>query len=244
MGWWHGVVDSRHELQNPTSAEKILLLGEALGLDASSRVLDVGAGRGGPAVLLAGAHGCRITCVEPWPEFADAVRERARAAGIEHLVEVVESQAKDFNIKSAGFDAALCIGATFAFDGLVPTVKALARAVPSRGLIAVGEPFWREWPLPRDFELPAGEEDFLPLAETVERFESGGVELVSLFASSQDDWDRFESLKWLTLDQWLAAHPDHPQAEEFRAQGRYHRDRHFRWRRDLMGWAIFVGRVP
>ena len=237
------VVESHHELQNPTSPEKILLLGEALGLDGSSRVLDIGAGRGGPAVLLAREFGCRITCVEQWPEFADAARERARAAGIEHLVEVVESKAQDFEIESDGFDAALCIGATFAFDGLVPTVEALAEAVPSRGAVAVGEPFWRVWPLPHDVELRDGE-DFLPLAETVDRFESGGVELVSLIASSQDDWDRYESLKWLTLEQWLAAHPDDPQAEEFRAKGRDHRDRHLRWRRDLMGWAIFVGRVP
>jgi len=26
--WWHGVVEARHELQNPTSAEKILLPGQ------------------------------------------------------------------------------------------------------------------------------------------------------------------------------------------------------------------------
>ena len=128
MAWWHAVVDSRHELQNPTSPEKILLLGEALGLDESSRVLDIGAGRGGPAVLLAREFGCRILCVEPWREFADAIRERAQAAGVGHLVEVVESKAQDFEIEAAGFDAALCIGATFAFDGLVPTVEALARA--------------------------------------------------------------------------------------------------------------------
>jgi len=84
----------------------------------------------------------------------------------------------------------------------------------------------------------------VPLPDTVERFESGGVELVSLIASSQDDWDRYESLHWATLDEWLAANPDDPQAEEFRERGRQQRNRHLRWRRELMGWAIFVGRVP
>jgi hypothetical protein len=92
-------------------------------------------------------------------------------------------------------------------------------------------------------ELALGGEGLVPLAETVERFESGGVELVSLIASSQDDWDRYESLHWATLDEWLAANPDDPQAEEFRERGRQQRDRHLRWRRELMGWAIFVGRV-
>ena len=243
MAWWYTVVESRHELQNPTSAEKIRLLGRELGLGESSHVLDVGGGRGGPAVLLAQELGCRITSVERSPEFAAAARERARAAGVADLVEVVESAAKDFRIGRSGYDAAMCLGASFAFDGLAPTVRALADVVPPRGLVAVGEPYWRAWPLPDEFTLSEGE-DFVPLSQTVERFESAGVELVSLIASSEDDWDRYESLKWSTLEEWLAANPDDPQAEEFRARGRLHRDRHLRWRRDLMGWAIFVGRVP
>jgi hypothetical protein len=67
---------------------------------------------------------------------------------------------------------------------------------------------------------------------------------VSLIAASEDDWDRYESLHWSTLDEWLAANPGHQQGEEFRERGRNYRDRYLRWTRDLMGWAVFVGRVP
>jgi hypothetical protein len=248
MPWWYAVVESRHELQNPTSPEKIRRLGELLGLDRSSRVLDVAGGRGGPAVLLASELGCRITLVELSTEFAAAARERAGAAGVGDLVEVVESDAKDFAIERGGYDAAICLGASFAFDGLVPTVRALAEAVPSRGLIAVGEPYWREWPLPEAFARSeggrVGEEDFLPLADTVDRFESAGVEVVSMLVSSEEDWDRYESLHWLALEEWLAANPDDPQADEFRERGRRRRERYLRWDRALLGWAIFVARVP
>jgi ubiquinone/menaquinone biosynthesis C-methylase UbiE len=243
MPWWYAVIESRHELQNPTSAEKIRLLGERLGLDGSSHVLDVAGGRGGPAVLLARDFGCRITLVELSSEFAAAARERARAAGLADRVDVVESDAKDFEISREGYDAAICLGASFAFDGLEPTVRALARAVPPRGLIAVGEPFWRTWPLPDGFDVE-DYTDFVSLPETVERFESAGVEVVSVIASSEDDWDRYESLRWFTLEEWLAANPDDPQAEEFRARGRATRERYLRWTRELLGWAIFVCRVP
>jgi hypothetical protein len=34
------------------------------------------------------------------------------------------------------------------------------------------------------------------LADTVARFETAGIDLVTLIASSRDDWDRFESLHW------------------------------------------------
>ena len=69
------------------------------------------------------------------------------------------------------------------------------------------------------------------------------MRVVSLIASSEDDWDRYESLQWQTLDRWLAANPDDPQAEEFRARGAADRDRYLRWERAVMGWAIFVCRT-
>jgi hypothetical protein len=41
MPWFFAVIEARHELQNPISAEKIRLLGERLGLGPGSHVLDV-----------------------------------------------------------------------------------------------------------------------------------------------------------------------------------------------------------
>ncbi len=42
------VAESGHELQNPISEEKLVLLGRRLGLSPDSRVLDIASGRGGP----------------------------------------------------------------------------------------------------------------------------------------------------------------------------------------------------
>jgi SAM-dependent methyltransferase len=70
MDWPYEIAERDHEIQNPTSAEKILLLGSYLRLTAESRVLDVACGKGGPAAILAAAYGCRITGVEIRPEFA------------------------------------------------------------------------------------------------------------------------------------------------------------------------------
>jgi SAM-dependent methyltransferase len=241
MPWWYAVVESLHDIQNPTSAEKIRLLGRRLGLGPSSRVLDIASGKGAPASLLAEEYGCRITCVERSPEFAAVARERAT-----DLIEVIEADAGTFEYEPGTYDVALCLGATFVYGGLVQTLRALAPAVRPRGFVAVGEPYWRSWPLPSEFERDEDgeeDEDFVPLRETVARAESAGVEVVSLIDSSLDDWDQYETLHWLALDKWLAANPDDPQADEFRAQGRRYRDRYLRWERDLLGWAIFVCRT-
>jgi SAM-dependent methyltransferase len=240
--WWHAVVEAAHEIQNPTSAEKICLLGERLGLGPESHVLDLASGRGGPALILAQEFGCRLTCVERAPEFLAAAREHVAAAGLEDRIELVEADAAMFELDR--YDAALCIGATFVFGGLVPTLERLAATAP---VVAVGEPYWQVWPLPPEAEADANkrtdEDEWLPLAETIERAESTGVRVVSLIASSVDDWDRYESLHWQTLDRWLEQNPEHPQAEEFRARGAAGRDRYLRWERETMGWAIFVCRT-
>jgi SAM-dependent methyltransferase len=239
MTWWYAVVEAAHEIQNPTSADKIRELGTRLGLGPGSHVLDIASGRGGPALVLAEAFGCRLTCVERSPEFLAAARERVAAAGLEDRIELVESDAADFEL--GRYDAALCLGASFAYGGLVPTLERLRVAAP---LVAVGEPYRREWPLPaadRDGEERVDEGEWLPLPETVERAESTGVRVISLIASSEDDWDRYESLHWLALDAWLAANPEHPQADEFRARGTARR-RYLAWERAAIGWAIFVCR--
>jgi len=239
MTWWHAVVEAEHELQNPTSPEKIRLLGERLGLGPTSHVVDIASGSGGPAVLLAGTFGCRLTCIERAPEFVAAARERVAAAGLDDRIEIVEADASTYEL--GRYDAALCLGATFVFGGLVPTLE---RMRPSAPLLAVGEPYWREWPLPAAADGPrrTAEGAWLPLAQTVERVESTGVRVVSLIASSEDDWDRYESLHWRTLDTWLAANPGHAQAQEFRERGAAHRARYLAWERAAMGWAIFVCR--
>jgi SAM-dependent methyltransferase len=239
MTWWHAVVESEHEIQNPTSADKIRLLGERLGLGPASHVLDLASGNGGPAFLLAETFGCRLTCVERAPEFVATARERVAAAGLDDRIEIVEADASTYEL--GRYDAALCLGATFVFDGLVPTLERLRPTAP---LLAVGEPYWRVWPLPAAADGPrrTDEEEWLPLAQTVERVESTGVRVVSLIASTEDDWDRYESLHWQTLETWLAANPGHPQAEEFREFGAAKRARYLGWERAAMGWAIFVCR--
>jgi SAM-dependent methyltransferase len=234
--WYHAVAERDHELQNPTSEDKIRLAGSAMRLDSASRVLDVAAGRGGPAIVLAQAFGCRLTCVERAPEFAAAARGRVHEAGLEDLVRVVEQDAREFPIEEGSYDAALCLGASFVWKDLAGTLDALAPAVRAGGYLAVGEPFWRRWPLPEGLEA----EGYVPLAETVEQVEEHGLPVVALVAASEDDWDRYESLHWRSLEEWLVEHPDVSDADAIGAEYRRWKDRYLRVERDLLGWAIFV----
>jgi SAM-dependent methyltransferase len=236
MPWYYAVAERDHDLQNPTSPEKIRHVGELLRLGPESRVLDVACGMGGPAMLLAATFGCQIVGVERAPDFVTWGRERLAAAGLDGRVEIVEGDASAYPLEREAWDAALCLGATFVFDNLAGTVAALMPTVKPGGYVAIGEPFWKEWPLPREVD----DMGYVPLEETVERFTARGLALTGLVASSLDDWDRYESLHWRALEEYLADNDD----PEIRSRHERSREEYLQYQRRLLGWGIFVGRKP
>ena len=229
---WHEIVERDHDLQNPTSREKVELAGAYLRLAPGMRVLDVASGRGGPALLLAQRFGCRIHGIEYYESFAATARERIAAAGLEALVDVEVADASKVQLEPEGWDVALCLGAAFIWGHIGDAAERLAAAVKPGGGVAIGEPFWHE-------PGRAGE-DFVDLPSTVARFEGAGLDLIGLVAASVDDWDRYESLHWRAAVEEIAAGA----GPEFAATHREHVERHLRVRRDQLGWAIFVGRKP
>ena len=232
MPWYYAVAERDHDIQNPTSAEKVRLMGEWLRLGHESRVLDVACGKGGPALVLASAFACRITGVEQASEFAAAARERVAEAGLGDLIEVVESDAREFPLESESWDVALCLGATFVWDDLDGTLSALVPAVRPGGHVVVGEPYWRR-------AAPVGIDTmgYVSLSETAAKIERHGLSLIGLLSSSTDDWDRYESLHWRAVEDWLAENDD----EEIRNDHEEHKRRYLA-RRDAFGWAIFLAR--
>jgi SAM-dependent methyltransferase len=240
MPWYYAVAERDHEIQNPTSPEKIRLLGERLRLGPDSRVLDVACGKGGPALILAGGFGCRITGVERASEFASVARERARAAGVADRIEIVERDAAELELEPAGYDVSMCLGASFVWGDLAGTLGALVPATRAGGHVVVGEPYWRRSPLPDGVD-DAG---YVPLAETVDLFHAAGLVVDGLIASSEDDWDRYESLHWRACEDWLAENPDDPDAPEIRRRHTQYRDEYLTRDRELLGWAIFAARKP
>jgi SAM-dependent methyltransferase len=233
------VAESEHEIQNPTSREKLLLLGERLGLGPQSRVLDIASGRGGPALLLAGEYGCAWRGIELSPDFHAVAIERIADAGLADRVTFDLGDAAKSTHEPESYDAALCLGASFVYGSLAETVDALAPAVRPGGHVVVGEPYWRRLPLPDDYE--DRDEPWTTLEGTVVIFETSGLRVVSVIASSQDDWDRYETLHWQAVERWLAEHPDDPDSDEIRARHERHKRNYVRHQREHLGWAIFVG---
>jgi SAM-dependent methyltransferase len=236
--WPWEIVEHDHEIQNPTSPEKIRLLGDYLRLTSESRVLDVACGKGGPASILAATYGCRVSGIEVRPAFADEARSRAAAAGLDSLIDVQTADASTVELAAEAFDAALCLGAGFVWGTIADAAVALRPCVRRGGFVAIGEPYWRQWPPPEGIDR----EYFVGLSDTVARFEGAGFAITGMIAASDDDWDRYESLHWRAIEEWLAENPNHPGAADLRSRHERSRSDYFRFQRALLRWAIFVGR--
>lgn len=234
MSWRWEIVERDHDIQNPTSPEKIKLLGSYLRLGAGSRVLDIACGKCGPAIILASTYGCHIVGIEKRPEFADEARARIRDRSLEGLVEVRTADAAQEPIESEAWDAATCLGAAFVWGNIGDAARALVGAVRSGGRVAIGEPFWLQWPLRAGHDP----QDFVELASTVDRFESSGLAMTGMIAASQNDWDHYESLHWRAVEEWVA---DHPEETEMWDLHRRYMSEYLTFERDFLGWAIFVG---
>jgi len=236
---YYVVAEARHELQNPTSREKLVLLGERLGLGPESRILDIASGRGGPALLLAQAFGCSVRGVEISSDFHAVAEQRAATAGLADRVTFELGDGASATHEPAGYDAALCLGASFVYGSLADTVEALAPAIRPGGHVAVGEPYWQRLPLPGEYE--DRHDPWTTLEGTVTIFETSGLPVVSVIASSEDDWDRYETLHWLAVARWLAESDGDPDAREIRERHESSKRTFLRHGRDYLGWAIFVG---
>lgn len=226
MSAWHELVERDHDLQNPTSAEKIRLAGFYMRLGPQTTVLDVACGKAGPALILAREFGCRIHGVDVSPVFIEAARRRIADAGLEKLISVEIMDAAQVS-EWPSSDAALCLGAAFVWGHIGDAAAVLAQTVDGGGAIAVGEPFWRE--VGRD------EDGLVDLPQTVARFEATGVDLTGMVAASEDDWDRYRSLQWRAA---VETGGDEVMERHFSR-----RDSYLSARRGELGWAIFTGRV-
>jgi SAM-dependent methyltransferase len=237
---YYVVAEREHELQNPTSPEKLRLLGERIRLGPGLRVLDVASGRGGPAILLARELGCSVEGIEIAPEFHAAAVERAAAAGVADRVTFRLGDASSETYAASAYDAALCLGASFVFGGLAGTLDVLEPCVRPGGHVVVGEPYWRRRPLPDDYE--DRDDPWTSLEGTVAILESGDLRVVTVLDSSPDDWDRYETLHWRAVEEWLAENATDPDAAEVRAMHERSKRTYLRHGRDCLGWAIFACR--
>lgn len=100
-----GAIDEFHVRGRKATLE----LAEGLGLSATSRVLDLGSGLGGPARTLAETYSCHVTGIDLTPAFCAAATALSQWVGLGDKVEFRQGDATRLPFAERSFDAAVTL---------------------------------------------------------------------------------------------------------------------------------------
>jgi len=231
----------RHLFCNPLSEAKVDELIALLALSDEARVLDIACGKAEFLVRTVKRWSCSAVGVDISPYFVADARAKVEAAGLQAAIEIVEANGSEYGGKPSSFDAAVCLGASWIWDGLEGTLRALSSWAKPGGLVVVGEPFWRSAPS-RD-HLEAAELTESSFTTHLGNSQTGlglGLGLLHTIVSSEDDWDRYESYQWYAAERYSRCNPGDPDLLELMAKVRKARDHYLQWGRKEIGWSIYL----
>jgi ubiquinone/menaquinone biosynthesis C-methylase UbiE len=225
------------EILNPSSPEKIIQLGKLLKLKKGSRVIDFGCGCAEPLTLWAEEYGITGIGIDISKDFCDRARDKLVKRGLKDQIEIVCSHGADYVFEEGAFDAATCIGSTFAFGGFQQTIQAMKRAVHQNGRLGIGETHW----LSNQVHPQYAQKQTTTYTETelAQFTRNEGFELEYIIRSSRDDWDRYVSDSWYGLIRWLEENPNNPDYEQVFKYFRADQDDYLQFQSQYMGWAMY-----
>jgi len=240
-------MDSDHELDaaryaamrwnTPLSEARADELIACLNISTAESVLDLGCGWAEFLIraLQTTATGCQGIGVDT----DGAVLERAAASiarcGLEERLSLEQCPATEWRTPA---DRVICIGASHAWGGTAAALQALRTIVNPGGRLLFGDGCWEGAPTAQALAIFG--EDVLPLAELIEHALDAGWRLLGLSTADQREWDDFESSWRRGREEWLLAHPEHPNAAQIRQQLDDRLQEYVKEYRGILGFCYLV----
>lgn len=241
---YYNITHKFHTLMNPQSEQKIDELIYLLDIAPSSRVIDIGCGKGEFLIRLADKVSINAIGVDLSPYVIKEARERTDTRVPNAQIKYVEQDGKSYlESLSEKFDLTICMGASWIFGNHEGTLKALASITNRNGIIIVGEPYWIKQPT--QWYLDSSQMNYPDFSSHVQNIEIGeklGLRFIFSIASNLDDWDKYEGLQSLGADHHLVNNPQDPDNEELLEKVSTYRTAYLREGRDVFGWSLYVFR--
>jgi SAM-dependent methyltransferase len=158
-----------------------MALADLASIESGTRVVDVGAGLGGPARFLAARHGARVTAVEPVARFRNACAELNRRTGWDTAIRCVDGVATQLPLPDASVDVVWSQAVAISVADKAAMAAEARRVLCPGGLFAFYDSFARDG---RELHFPlpwadTPQESFVVSAEDLrETFTAAGLEAV------------------------------------------------------------------
>ncbi len=241
--FYYDVLHRLHRYCNPVSDDAVDELVTVVAPRPGMRVLDIACGHGALLLALAerGAIGVGVDA-SPFAQARAVAALEERGGGLD--VTFRHGRGEAFAAEEP-FDVAMCIGASWIWDGWGGTLDALCGFVRPGGLLVSGEPYWIREPPASYLALEGLRADEFPsFDEYVRGARDRGLALVWMRRSTSADWDRYEMLQTASLDHFLREHPEHPDLAGIRERLAPSKEAYLAWGKDGLGFATWVWRVP
>lgn len=240
------IAHSTHTHCNPIGTTKVERIMGMMGLNNSSRAIDIGCGKAELLIRLAERFGCHGTGVDHSGPFADAATQAALSRA-PSLVTIVNADAKDLvrTQSDHSFHAALCLGASHALGDAASTLAQLARLCTPGGSILLGEGYWKRPPEQAYLDSFGGSADEMTThAGNIRKGLDAGLTHIYSVVASEDEWDDYEGQYARNIELFLAANPSDPDADAMRTRSRSWNIAYHTWGRETMGFGMYLFRKP
>jgi len=238
------VTHARHGIMNPISAARLLEVGEVLGLDATTRVLDIACGHAEMLMLWHERFGSTGVGIDASPYHIGRAWERKAARLPDADLDLRHADGQEFATNER-FDVVACLGATWIWDGFAGTLRALAAFAKPGGIVVCGEPYWIAEPT-ADYlrHEDVTRATFHDLDGCRKIGIEDGRELIWMAGSTTEEWDRYELLQAAGLDDLARERPDDPDLPALRERRRAADAAYFSCGRRCLGFAVWAFRLP
>jgi len=239
MEWYDLVnISERYmELVNPSSPEKVIKIGQILRLNEATRVLDMGCGFAEPLTLWTERFGSSGIGVEVREEACQRAISKVAERNLAERIKIVCENGRSYAFEKASFDVAMCLGATFIWNGYRQTIQTMREAIKPGGRLVIGEPFWSTDQIPPEY---AQAQPYQTEVELLNIAQQEGFDIEYRLISSMEDWDRYASDNWYGLIRWIEENPSHPERQQVIDYLHDKQQDYLTMQRKYMGWAIFV----
>jgi cyclopropane fatty-acyl-phospholipid synthase-like methyltransferase len=238
---YYHIAYEHHAIMNPLSDERLLLLAEQCGLNAHSRVLDIGGGNGWSSFLLCRKWGCHVTQVDVSEKWTERSRQLFEKHGLSDHTDIQCIDAVSFFLEDGAYDMVLCLGTAAVYGGFAAALRKLSRCIKADGYIIVGETS-AEPPLPRRYNeyLETSGWKILSARALLRSIDDHGLEVLWALRSTHDEWDRYMNMQWQAISDHTRLHPQDEEVQEFADWARDEQETYLRYQRHLVDWNVFL----
>jgi SAM-dependent methyltransferase len=231
--------------QGPGSPEMTLrALSFIEGLDASSRIADLGCGTGGQTMTLAAATPAHITGLDLFPKFIERFNEQAWECGVRGHAKGIVGSMDALPFEPGSLDLIWCEGAIYNI-GFEQGLGYWRQFLKPGGHVAVTENTWftgeRERPAEIEAFWRAAYPEIATIPEKVAAMQRAGYEFVAAFALPEKCWEAFYAPYPGAQKAFLEKHAGNPAAEAFVASERHEKALWDKYKAHY-GYIFYIGR--